>query len=270
MLAALPTRAGVPGPRAAARPDAGGAVVDETFGLVRRARSRAHSSCRAETVLPVPKLSARRVGRRGPAAGKGRRLPMSFDPVAFLAAFAVIFLAELPDKTMFASLAMGTRMRPLWVWLGTSSAFLVHVVIAVAAGSLFALLPKPLVQTVAAALFAFGAYTLLKGDGEEDDEESGTGPRVLGTWATYATAFTVVFISEWGDLTQITTANLAAARQPLPVALGALLALVSVSALALRAGRFIAERVPLAVVRRLGGLVMVVLALWSLSEAFFG
>lgn len=194
---------------------------------------------------------------------------MSFNLVTLATTFAVIFLAELPDKTMFASLAMGTRMRPLWVWFGTSSAFVVHVAIAVAAGSVFALLPKPLVQVVAAALFAFGAYTLLRG-GDDDEDDPDAGPRVLGLWATYATAFTVVFIGEWGDLTQITTANLAATREALPVALGSLLALMSVSALALVAGRFIADRVPLTAVQRVGGIVMIALALWSLSEAFLG
>ncbi|MFD0855206.1 TMEM165/GDT1 family protein [Actinomadura adrarensis] len=54
------------------------------------------------------------------------------------------------------------------------------------------------------------------------------------------------------------------------MALGALLALVSVSALALVAGRFIADRVPLRIVQRVGGLVMAALAVWSLSEAIFG
>lgn len=194
---------------------------------------------------------------------------MTATLITFCTTFVVIFLAELPDKSMFASLAMGTRMRPLWVWLGTTSAFAIHVGIAVAAGSVLALLPRPLVGAVAAALFAFGGYTLLRGGGEDDDDAAARAP-VLGTWATYATAFTVVFVGEWGDLTQITTANLAATREPLPVAAGALLALMTVSALALRAGRFLADRVPLQIVRRIGGLVMLVLAVWTLAEAVLG
>ena len=41
------------------------------------------------------------------------------------AVFPVIFIGELPDKTMFASLVMATRGRPLSVWFGAAAAFLV-------------------------------------------------------------------------------------------------------------------------------------------------
>ncbi|WP_436735754.1 TMEM165/GDT1 family protein [Streptomyces sp. BBFR102] len=191
---------------------------------------------------------------------------MSLDPLALVTAFGLIFLAELPDKTMFASLAMGTRMRPLYVWFGTSTAFLVHVAIAVGAGSLIGLLPDWIVRLVSAVLFAFGAFMLLRGGGDDEDEEGAAKP-VTGFWPVYATAFMAVFISEWGDLTQITTANLAATNGTLSTAIGAAAALMSVSALALLAGRFIAQRVPLKTVQRIGGLCMAGLAIWSLVEA---
>ncbi|GAB2830605.1 TMEM165/GDT1 family protein [Actinocorallia aurea] len=194
---------------------------------------------------------------------------MSFDFVALITAFGLIFLAELPDKTMFASLAMGTRMRPLYVWFGTSTAFIVHVALAIGAGSLLGLLPDLLVKLVSAALFGFGAFLLLRGDGEGDDaDEAGGGKVVTGFWPVYTTAFMAVFISEWGDLTQITTANLAATNPALPTAIGAAAALMSVSALALVVGRFIAKRVPLQTVQRIGGVCMLGLCVWTLIEAF--
>ena len=60
----------------------------------------------------------------------------------FAAAFIAVFLAELPDKTMVATLVLTTRFkRPGYVWLGVSAAFLVHVVLAVVLGSLLATLP---------------------------------------------------------------------------------------------------------------------------------
>lgn len=191
---------------------------------------------------------------------------MSLDPLALVTAFGLIFLAELPDKTMFASLAMGTRMRPLYVWFGTSTAFLVHVAIAVGAGSLIGLLPDWIVRLVSALLFAFGAFMLLRG-GDDDEDEEGAAKTVTGFWPVYTTAFMAVFISEWGDLTQITTANLAATNGTLSTAIGAAAALMSVSALALLAYRFIAQRVPLKTVQRIGGLCMAGLAIWSLVEA---
>lgn len=194
---------------------------------------------------------------------------MTLDPLAILTAFGLIFLAELPDKTMFASLAMGTRMRPLYVWFGTSTAFIVHVAIAVGAGSLIGLLPNVAVKLVSAALFAFGAVVLLRGSGDDDDED-GAGRTVTGFWPVYTTAFTAVFISEWGDLTQITTANLAATNGWLPTAIGSAAALMTVSALALLVGRFIAKRVPLKTVQRIGGTCMAILAVWTLIEAFTG
>ncbi|MFI9123037.1 TMEM165/GDT1 family protein [Streptomyces bikiniensis] len=194
---------------------------------------------------------------------------MHLDPLAILTAFGLIFLAELPDKTMFASLAMGTRMRPLYVWIGTSTAFLAHVAIAVGAGSLLGLLPGWTVKLVSALLFGFGAFVLLRGGGDEEDDDTG-GRTVTGFWPVFSTAFTAVFISEWGDLTQITTANLAATNGTWSTAIGSFAALTSVSALALVAGRFIAKRVPLKTVQRIGGVCMAGLAIWSLTEVFTG
>ncbi|TPQ22443.1 TMEM165/GDT1 family protein [Streptomyces sporangiiformans] len=194
---------------------------------------------------------------------------MSLDPLAVITAFGLIFLAELPDKTMFASLAMGTRMRPLYVWFGTSAAFAVHVAIAVGAGSLIGLLPDWSVKTVSAVLFAFGAFMLLRGVGDDAEENAGGGA-VTGFWPVFTTAFTAVFISEWGDLTQITTANLAATNGAASVAIGSAAALMSVSTLALLAGRLIAKRIPLKTVQRAGGLCMLGLAVWSTVEIFTG
>ena len=48
--------------------------------------------------------------------------------------FPLILLGELPDKTMFASLVLASRGRPLAVWLGAAAAFTLHVMIAVTVG----------------------------------------------------------------------------------------------------------------------------------------
>jgi putative Ca2+/H+ antiporter (TMEM165/GDT1 family) len=74
-------------------------------------------------------------------------------------AFGLTFLGELPDKSLFASLVLGTRYRPLYVWTGAAAAFAVHMAIAVTAGQLLALAPRPVVDGIVAALFLAGPRT---------------------------------------------------------------------------------------------------------------
>jgi putative Ca2+/H+ antiporter (TMEM165/GDT1 family) len=196
------------------------------------------------------------------------------DLAVVLTTFVVIFPAELPDKSMFASLVLGTRFRPLPVFVGVAAAFAVHVVIAVSIGSVFSLLPERLVLFVVAALFAGGSALLLLGkDDENEEEEEGTAEASrAGTdqrpVRVALASFGVVFLGEWGDITQIATANLAARyRDPVSVGVGAVLALWSVAALAVSVGRGLLRRIPTRLVRRLTGVVLAVLAVLSLVEA---
>jgi putative Ca2+/H+ antiporter (TMEM165/GDT1 family) len=150
-----------------------------------------------------------------------------------------------------------------------AAAFAVHVVIAVSIGSVFALLPQRLVLFVAAALFAGGSAWLLLG--REDAQDAGEVPRTMADQRPLRVAlasFGVIFVGEWGDITQITTANLAARYgDPVSVGIGALLALWSVAALALTVGRRLLQRIPTRLVRRLTGATLAVLAVVTLVEA---
>ena len=76
--------------------------------------------------------------------------------------FLLVFPAELPDKTAVASLILGTRYRPLYVFTGVAAAFAVHVGLAIAAGSLLALLPHRPLEIIVAALAIAGGRGLLK------------------------------------------------------------------------------------------------------------
>src|SRR5262245_53366900 len=97
-------------------------------------------------------------------------------------AFAVIFPAELPDKTALASLILGSRHRPSWVFAGVAAAFAVHVGLAIAAGSLLGLLPHRPLEIIVAVLFALGAIVLLRGRHEDNDEHVETYGRRPGFW----------------------------------------------------------------------------------------
>jgi putative Ca2+/H+ antiporter (TMEM165/GDT1 family) len=179
------------------------------------------------------------------------------DPRIIAAVFPVIFVGELPDKTMFASLVLATHGRPRAVWVGAAAAFVVHAAIATTVGvALFDLLPHRAVDGIVAALFLGGAaYAWIEATrgGPEEVGES-TGGRVV------TTAFVVIFLAEWGDLTQILTANLAAHyHAPLSVGVGAVLALWAVAALAVIGGSGLLRFVNIAVVRKVTAAVLVVL-----------
>ncbi len=180
--------------------------------------------------------------------------------------FVLVALAELPDKTMIATLIMGSRYRPLLVWLGASAAFAVHAAIAVAAGQLLHLLPERWVHAVTTVLFGAGAGYLLFVP-EHREEERGVEEAVVPrNWTRVAaTAFTVIFVGEFGDLTQILIANLAARNHaPIAVFVGAFAALSAVAAVGAFTGAALLRIIPFGVVRKVGGAVLAILTVVSL------
>jgi Ca2+/H+ antiporter, TMEM165/GDT1 family len=182
--------------------------------------------------------------------------------------FAVIFLSELPDKTALASLILGSRYRPSWVFIGVAAAFAVHVGLAIVAGSLLALLPHRPLEFIVAALFALGAILLLRGRHDGDDEHVELHGREPGFWRVAWTSFAVILVAEFGDLTQIATATLAARyHDPLSVGTGAVLALWAVAAIAIAGGRGLLKIIPLTWITRIAAAAMLVLAGISLAAA---
>lgn len=188
---------------------------------------------------------------------------------SILQAFATIFPAELPDKTMVATIILVTRFRrPLWVWVGAASAFFFHVVVAVAAGSAIGLLPEAVVTGVVTLLFLTGAILLFREARRPDDDELDAAverePTIVGT---VASSFGLIVLAEWGDLTQLATAGLAAAgHDPVGTAVGSWLALIAVAGIAATFGRRLVERVPIRRINYIGAVVFGLLAIWTATE----
>jgi Ca2+/H+ antiporter, TMEM165/GDT1 family len=186
-------------------------------------------------------------------------------------AFALTFLAELPDKSMFASLVLGTRFRPIWVWAGVAAAFTVHMGIAVSAGQLLTLLPHRVVDFVVAGLFLAGsAYlwwsSLRPAINESVDADRQGGPGE-SFWRVAGTSFAVIFLAEWGDITQLTAANLAARYNPVLVFVGATLGLWAVAAVAITLGAKSLSMIPMAWVQRITAAILLALGVYTLVSA---
>jgi Ca2+/H+ antiporter, TMEM165/GDT1 family len=193
---------------------------------------------------------------------------MTFSLATAAIVFGAIFLVELPDKTFIATLVLATRFRPLFVWIGVCLAFLVQTLVAVSVGGLLAQLPKRPVEVFAAAMFLVGGAILLRGARHADEEEKETeeefahkGAATAVGLKAIAVSFTVLFLAEWGDLSQLLTASMVMRyRDPVSVFAGAFLALAAVSALGAVLGRAMLARVRLATIRRVGGGVCLLLA----------
>ncbi|MEV2214722.1 TMEM165/GDT1 family protein [Streptomyces sp. NPDC050997] len=185
--------------------------------------------------------------------------------------FGVVFLAELPDKTALAGLVLGTRYRASYVFAGVAAAFALHVVLAVAAGSVLTLLPQQVVHAVTGVLFLGGAAVLLRTKDEGDGDAEIRKPENQSFWKVAGAGFMLILVAEFGDLTQIMTANLAARYDdPISVGLGAVLALWAVAGLGIVGGKALMKRVPLRLITKIAAVLMLGLGVWSLWEAVAG
>jgi putative Ca2+/H+ antiporter (TMEM165/GDT1 family) len=188
-----------------------------------------------------------------------------------LTAFLAVLPAELPDKTVLACLILSSRYRPWFVFAGAAAAFAIQVVLAVAAGGALSLLPHRAVEALAAGAFAVGAVLLWRhgrDQPETDAEDIGRDGMRDGFWPVVSTSFAVVFLAEFGDLTQFMTASLAARyHDPLSVGIGATLALWTAAGAAVVVGWRLLKIIPVKWLTRGAAVVMLILAGTSAAAA---
>jgi putative Ca2+/H+ antiporter (TMEM165/GDT1 family) len=190
--------------------------------------------------------------------------------------FGIIFLAELPDKSLFASLVLSTRYRRLPVFAGAAAALTLHVAIAVTAGQLLTLLPHQVLSAVVACLFLGGAaYLLISSVRHADDHSDADAARLGAPQPSFAkifgTTFGIIFLAEWGDITQITVANFAARyADPVAVGVGAALGLAAVSALAVNVGAKSLKTLPMVWIQRITGTILIGFGAYSAVQAITG
>ena len=176
----------------------------------------------------------------------------------------LVALAELGDKTQLVCMILATRHPPAPVLLGAVAAFAVLNLLAVLFGAAAAAwLPEWLIAASVAILFAvFGMRALREADAEmiEVQEYAGRG--------MFLSAFTLIFLAELGDKTQLAVAGLAGTQAALPVWVGGTLALALTSALGVLAGQTLLRRLPVHVLHRVSGVLFLVLAAFAAWRAF--
>lgn len=202
----------------------------------------------------------------------------------FTAALLLITLSEIGDKTFFIGMILATRHPRRWVFLGAIIAFFLMTILSVAIGQVATLLPQILVNGLTVALFlGFGLKLLyealrMRGAGNLEEEQfealEAVEKREQGVttdWTARAVvleAFTLTFVAEWGDRTQLATIALAAAQHPVGVVLGATLGHAICAAIAVVCGKLIAGRISERWLTLIGGLLFILFGLIAAVEHF--
>lgn len=196
---------------------------------------------------------------------------MSTAALALVSTFALVTLAELPDKTTVTTLVLTTRFRAKPVFVGACAAFVLQTVIAVAFGSVLTLLPDRLIAGVVAVMFGIGSALLLRQgfaaphDAGEDAARSGP-PVKFGRSALRS--FGVLFVAEWADASQLATASLAARfAQPIAVGVGSFVSLMAVTALAVFLGTKLRDRIRPRLLQRGAGILFAGFAVVEAAQA---
>ncbi len=202
-----------------------------------------------------------------------------------VAAFILVALAELGDKTQLLTLVLASRHGVRSVVLGVGAAIVVLQTAAVAFGAtLGSLIPQGVLPWIAGMTFiAFGVWTLA---GSSEEGEGGVAPAARVVGSGVATAFGAFLLAELGDKTQLMTAALAAdpvrvtagavtrgatgAGAWVGVLLGSVLAMFAVNGLAALAGSALGARLAPRRVARFAGLIFLAVGVATLWMAWRG
>jgi len=177
--------------------------------------------------------------------------PLDFISAA-ISSFSLVSLAEIGDKSQLVCMALAARHRHWPVLLGASAAFLLLNLLAVLFGASVAIwLPEVVIALIVGLMFlAFGVQALRSGvddDGEALSEKPGHG--------IFLTAFSLIFLSEFGDKTQIAVAGLSTSFSASAVWLGSSIALILTSAAGIWAGKRLLSKLPVNRLHKIGGMM---------------
>ncbi|WP_306207382.1 TMEM165/GDT1 family protein [Actinoplanes sp. RD1] len=185
--------------------------------------------------------------------------------VALGVSFAVIFVAELGDKSQLMALTFATRFKTVPVLIGITVATAVVHLVSVGVGyGLGVALPTGWISLIAAVAFlAFGAWTL-RGDKLTDEEktkaERSTGSAILAVGGAF-------FLAELGDKTMLATITLATQYGWFGTWLGSTIGMVAADALAILVGRLLGRHLPEKAIRYGAAALFVIFGVWLLVEA---
>lgn len=183
---------------------------------------------------------------------------------AFLLSFAVIFVAELGDKSQLMAMTFATRYR-FWTVIGAISVATAAVhLLSVAVGSVVGLaLPTGPINVIAGVAFIiFGLWTL-RGDKLSDEENQKASRRTRSAFIAVTAAF---FLAELGDKTMLATVTLATTEGWFGTWVGSTLGMVAADALAIGVGALLGKALPANVIKIAAAVLFILFGAWLILE----
>lgn len=174
---------------------------------------------------------------------------------ALLVSTVSVAFAEIGDKTQLLALVLAARFRKPWaiIW-GIFVATLFNHAIAAALGAWLssAITPEMLRWTVALCFIAMGAWVLVPD--RRDDKPAAY------SYGAFLSTLIAFFLVEIGDKTQVATVLLAAKYSAVGwVVVGTTLGMLVANAPVVYAGRYLAEKLPLRLVRRIAAALFILI-----------
>ena len=221
---------------------------------------------------------------------------------ALIASLSVIIVSELGDKTFFIAAIMAMKHPRLTIFVGAISALALMTILSVIFGYAATIIPRTYTYYISTALFALFGLKMLR-DGykmsateaqeeleevqsdlrkRDDEYEKETATTLVQDPETgvirkatkisalmllsriFFQAFTLTFLAEWGDRSQLTTIILAAREDVYGVVIGGILGHMFCTGLAVLGGRMIAQKISVRTVTIIGGLVFLLFAFTAL------
>ncbi len=184
-------------------------------------------------------------------------------PIIF-SSFILVLLVELPDKTALATIVLATKFKARFVLLGVWAAFLVQTIVGVLFGRILLFLPAEPVHIAAGLGFViFAVFTLHSNEAAElEHERQEVEKEAHKHHKAWISSFLVIFASEWGDLSQLTTAALVARTgRPISVGIGSVIALFAISGLAVLIGTKITKFIKPTKLKKISGYLFLLIGI---------
>ncbi len=190
------------------------------------------------------------------------------DLPTIISTFGILFIAEMGDKTQIATMILAHRYRMWPVLMGAWSAFLILNLLAVIVGkSLLLFIPQSIILICGGSLFILFAYFSWRDAKQNDEEEEIT----TNTTNAFFASFTMIFIAELGDKTQLAMIAMAAGTGELvSVLIGGTLALWTVALLGATLGRTLLTRVPKQRVHQTAAALFLIFGVFAIVRAING